>query len=202
MKLEEYIAVFKEMTGSCWEPEPNQLSILNNLFEFNEECGFRLSENYRDIFFEAVNQKLDLNNRSFRYYVDLAFKLGLKLNYHEKNQIKVLLDKGSYSELRSFLESCGFDSGQLDAQYSPLSNDQSLARLQDALSSDSKRNSILSAIFSRFMFHIFDEKCTSLFFFFPMISRAVLTISNIFVRNIQIWHVGLRPLSLLMHLMY
>ena len=77
--ITKIIKNFKSYLPCEWEPLPEQVSTLNQLLHFAKLNGFQVDEEYEDIFIEAVNQKLDLNNSTYKRVLNEAFSEGKNL---------------------------------------------------------------------------------------------------------------------------
>lgn len=162
--ITKIIKNFKSYLPCEWEPLPEQVSTLNQLLHFAKLNGFQVDEEYEDIFIEAVNQKLDLNNSTYKRVLNEAFSEGKKLNYILKVQIKKLLDRADIEGYKDFLILNGIMSNKLVDVFQPISKPQTLKAVSDIFFSDPKYPDVYCSIFSRFCFYLFSESCSYQFF--------------------------------------
>lgn len=155
---------FKKFLPCEWEPQAEQIETLKKLVDFAYSNGFHISEQYEDIFMEAVNQKLGLNNDTYKKIRNEAFFLKIKLNHILKIQIKRLLDRADVSGYCQFLEANKILSDKMRAVFQPVDRSVTMKALLDIHLSDPKYSDVYSSIFSRFCFHLFPESCAYPFF--------------------------------------
>lgn len=161
---EKIINNFKSYLPCSWEPLPEQVSTLNQLLSFSNSNHFQVSDNYENIFIEAVNQKLNLNRSAYKQVLDEAFMEGKKLNYILKGQIKKFLDRADKEGYRSFLALNGIMSDKLMSAFQPVSKSKTIKAVSDIFHSDLKFSDVYHSIFSRYCFYLFPESCTYQFF--------------------------------------
>lgn len=161
---ETIIAEFKKLVNYSWDTETAQLEVLDKLILFSQNNQYSISNSFKIAFLEAVNRKLTLNADSYQNILDAAFRCGFKLNYHLKNELQQLLDLSDFVGYFAMLTNNGIDSQDLRDSFSPVSEEQTLIELQKVLEEDNKANEIVSSIFSRYCFNLFDKECTSKFF--------------------------------------
>lgn len=155
---------FQNFLPCDWTPQEDQISILNELVEFAINNGFEISEAYEDVFVEAINQKLALNNDTYKKLIDAAFYDHVKLNYHQKNTLRKLLDRCDYVGFDNFKAFNRIVSARMDQVFQPIAKVNSLDEFHEAISSDEKYAEICSSVFSRYCFNLFPESCTYSFF--------------------------------------
>lgn len=159
------VAVFKQhLPDIAWKPLATQTDILTELISYSYTNGFLISTDYQSALLEAVNQKLDINNDAYQHMLDVAFSEHIKLNYRLKTTIRKLLDRADKPAYEQFLTSNGIRNEEMCSAFSPVSAKETLTILSNTLKEDEKRTEILTAIFSRFCFNLFDPRCTTRFF--------------------------------------
>lgn len=155
---------FTKLISCEWTAQDAQVAALDKLIHFSQEHHFNISTSFKNAFLEAVNQKLSLNAKAYQNILDVAFRSGFKLNYHLKNQIMQCLDLSDESRYFSMLTINNIDSEEMRCVFTPVKEETTLAKLAYVLSSDTKSIDIISSIFSRYCFNLFDKECTSKFF--------------------------------------
>ncbi|WP_288646282.1 site-specific DNA-methyltransferase [uncultured Pediococcus sp.] len=158
------IREFTKLIPCEWAAQNAQVTTLDKLIHFSQEHHYNISTSFKKAFLEAVNQKLSLNAKTYQNILDAAFQDGFKLNYHLKNQIMQCLDLSDESEYFSILTINSIDSEEMRRIFTPVSEETTLAELTAVLSSDLKYMDIVSSIFSRYCFNLFEKECTSKFF--------------------------------------
>lgn len=148
----------------AWEPLSSQINLLGELISYSYKNGYDISTEYETALLEAINQKLDLNNTSYQHILDVAFSSNIKLNYILKTTIRKLLDKSDKSSYANFLVSNDISCEEMLAAFSPIDKVKTLSALSKTLKEDARRSEIMTALFSRFCFNLFDPHCTTHFF--------------------------------------
>ena len=158
------ISEYKKLIPCDWEPEDSQLTMGQKLIEFANTNNYAISTNYAASYVEAVNQKLDLNTQSYQNILDAAFSSGVKLNYILKNKIKKLLDSTDVQQYNLFLDENGIQSDSIKEAFKPVTVEQTRKALKLVIETDKKSNDVLTSIFSRYLFNLFEPECTGIFF--------------------------------------
>lgn len=162
--LSRIISEYKKLIPCDWEPEDSQLTMGQKLIEFANSNHYAISTNYAASYVEAVNQKLDLNTKSYQDILDAAFSSGVKLNYVLKNKIKKLLDSTDVQQYYLFLNENGIQSNSIKDAFKPVTVEQTQTALKQVVETDKKSNDVLTSIFSRYLFNLFEPACTGIFF--------------------------------------
>lgn len=162
--MEQIIKSFQQYLPCEWNPQEEQIEILNKLVDYANANKYSLSQDYESSFVEAVNQKLELNKDVYKSILDAAFIDGVKLNYLLKSEIKRLLDSCKTEEYFSFLVANGIDSEKMKNAFLPISVDETLKAASHIFKSESKSFDVYCSIFSRFVFNLFPKECTYRFF--------------------------------------
>lgn len=161
---ETIISKFEELVDYSWNAESAQLEVLDKLILFSQNNRYYISNSFKSAFLEAVNQKLALNTNSFQKVLDIAFHCGFKLNYHLKNELLHLLNLSNFVGYLALLANNGMDNQDMREGFSPVSEERTFFELKKVLETDEKAPEIVSSIFSRYCFNLFDKECTSRFF--------------------------------------
>lgn len=162
--LSRIISEYKKLIPCNWEPENSQLALGQELIEFSNTNHYPISTNFVASYVEAVNQKLDLNAEAYQNILDAAFSSGIKLNYVLKNKIKKLLDNTDVHQYDLFLEENGIQSNSIKEAFKPVTIAQTQEALKLVIVTDKKSKDVLTSIFSRYLFNLFDPECTGIFF--------------------------------------
>ena len=155
---------YKSFIRVDWSPDNSQVEILSSLINFAEKNNYRISSDYRKAFIEAVSQKLDLNSKTYQAILDYAFFEHIKFNYLQKNYIKALLDSGDKKSYQEFLHENGINNKKLEDKFEIIQEERIVGELSKVCEIDKKYLDILSSIFSRYCFNLFDKKCSAGFF--------------------------------------
>jgi len=162
--VSQIIYEYKNLIPCHWEPEKTQLSLVRELIEYSKANEYPINNNYCSAFIEAVNQKLNLNAQIYQDILDVAFAEGIKLNYILKTKIRRMLDKTDKSQYCTFLCTYDINTEGMRNAFKPVTETQTKAALHQIVENDKKYFDILTSIFSRYCFNLFDPKCTALFF--------------------------------------
>lgn len=162
--MEQIIDEFLNRIGTKWLPGEIQIEWLQKLMLYSETNGYKISRNYDYAFVEAVNQKLDLNSKVFKGIMDCAFREHVKFNYIQKTQIKAFLDSGDKESYLVLLKEAGIQNDVLISKFMPIKKSETVKELKNIYKTDKKYLDILSSIFSRYCFNLFEKKCTAEFF--------------------------------------
>ena len=162
--LEEIISSFLNMISCEWKPTDLQIQTLTELISFSIQNGYEHSSSYEDAFFEAVNNKLAVNQSAYQHVLDVAFYNRIKLNYIFKSEVRILLDSGKKDRYIAYLTENGIESQELIDAFEPVEREYSLMQFNTAKNNDKKFDEMLNAIFSRYCYNLFDKKCLSIFF--------------------------------------
>lgn len=158
------IREFSKLISCEWTAQEAQISVLDSLIQYSQEHHFNISTSFKKAFLEAVNQKLSLNAKPYQNILDAAFQSSFKLNYHLKHRIMQCLDLSDESGYLSMLTINCIDSEEMRLNFTPVSEATTMAELSKVLLSDAKYMDVISSIFSRYCFNLFDKECTSRFF--------------------------------------
>lgn len=158
------INYFKNKIPIKWEPEKEQVTILENLINFSTNNGYQISDKYHSSFIEAINQKLNINSKSYRLIMDTAFAENIKFNYGQKNLIRTLLDKGNYNEYVLFLKDNHIFNKNLEKAFIIAEEEKTISKFEEICETDEKSKEVLNSIFSRYAFNLFDKHCSIEFF--------------------------------------
>jgi modification methylase bslI len=161
---DDIIKAFKDFLPCDWEPQADQITALEQLFDFASIHGFSLNEDYESVFIEAVNQKLDLNKSIYKKILDKAFFEKIKLNYFLKSEIRKLLDSCDVAGYCDFLSVNNIDSSGMRSVFTPVSKSDTHEAVSSLYKTDAKYLDVYCSIFSRFCFHLFAEECSYRFF--------------------------------------
>ena len=162
--LSRIISEYKKLIPCNWEPENSQLALGQKLIEFSNANHFQISTSFVASYVEAVNQKLDLNTEAYQNILDAAFSSGVKLNYILKNKIKKLLDSTDVHQYDLFLEENGIQNNFIKEAFKPVTIAQTQEALKLVTETDKKSKEVLTSIFSRYLFNLFEPECTGIFF--------------------------------------
>lgn len=162
--MEKIIDEFKNRIGTEWSPDESPIKCIQNIIEYSNSKGFKIGNDYDRAFIEAVNQKLDLNSKVFKEIMDAAFKEHIKFNYLQKLQVKALLDSDNKDEYIRLLSEMGATSEHLKEKFLPVHREETMKQLKILYTTDGKYLEVLSSIFSRYCFNLFDKKCSAEFF--------------------------------------
>ena len=162
--LSRIISEYKKLIPCNWEPENSQLALGQKLIEFSNANRYQISTSFVASYIEAVNQKLDLNTEAYQNILDAAFSSGVKLNYILKNKIKKLLDSTDVHQYELFLEENGVQNNFIKEAFKPVTIAQTQEALKLVTETDKKSKEVLTSIFSRYLFNLFEPECTGIFF--------------------------------------
>lgn len=162
--LQQIFDGFKSLLPCDWAATEEQKTLLCELVDFSVAHGYTISTNYEQAFVEAVNQKLALNAKNYQRILDTAFSEGIKLNYILKTKIRRCLDSANYDAYRTLLMENEMFCEAMISAFSPVTIDTTYSTLADVVNDDKQYLDIITSIFSRFCFNLFDMYCTSHFF--------------------------------------
>lgn len=155
---DEIINNFKQLLGFEWHPDDKQIDALNQLITYAKSKKQTNLQNYKKIFIEAVNNKLELNASAYQEILDYAYKIHIKLNYNQKQTIKELLDSGDKKVFKKFIIDNGIRDINFLSNINPIREDKTFIELKKMISSDKKFQDVIASIFSRYCFRLFDWK--------------------------------------------
>lgn len=158
------IRAYQNFIPCTWEPQEEQLVLAQELIQYATANQFPIRTDYDAAFIEAVNQKLDLNAQAYQNILDAAFASGVKLNNVLKTKIRRILDGTDAAQFDAFLRTYNINTEQMQHAFSPVSETQTKNALAQVVREDKKYWDVLTSIFSRYFFNLFDQKCTALFF--------------------------------------
>lgn len=158
------VTAFKELIACDWNPTSEQVTITSELISFSQQNNYVISTDFKASFIEAVNQKLDLNAQAYQHILDTAFASGIKLNYILKTTIRKLLDRGDFTAYKKFLTTTKISNNNMFAAFKPISSKKSLSAVSEEVIGDKNSADIITALFSRYCFNLFDPRCTATFF--------------------------------------
>lgn len=158
------IKEFLKRVDTEWSPEEAQIEWLQKLISYSELNGYKISKEYDYAFIEAVNQKLDLNSKVFKIIMDCAFREHVKFNYIQKTQVKAYLDSDDKESYLSLLTDMDIHNETLISKFLPVHKAETMKELKNIIETDKKYLDVLSSIFSRYCFNLFERKCTAEFF--------------------------------------
>lgn len=111
-----------------------------------------------------VNRKFDFNGERVQSFLDRAATRRVFLNYHDKVELRQCLDLYDFDRMRRWLADRRFNN-ELEALFEPISNDETLALLDEQLKNPTvarsdaracrpgeRRESILRSLFGSFIF--------------------------------------------------
>lgn len=162
--MQKIITEFLNRINTNWTPDDIQIECLQKLIDYSKINGYKISQKYDAAFIEAVNQKLDLNSKIFKRILDCAFKKHVKFNYIQKTQIKSFLDSNDIQSYFKLLTDLEIHDADLFNTFLPVHPTETLEKLKILYETDKKYLTILSSIFSRYCFNLFEKKCTAEFF--------------------------------------
>lgn len=162
--LNKIIAAFKNFLPCYWEPNDEQIVVLEKLINYANKNNFGISDNYEENFIEAVNNKLDLNKDNYKEILNCAFRNGIKLNYMLKTSIRRYLDCSNMNKYLELLKENNIFSESMVSIFKPVKNTVPLQAIKDIYISDLKYLEIFASIFSRFCFNLFPKNCAFSFF--------------------------------------
>ncbi len=151
---------FTELLGFKWKPEDSQIEALNKLINYSKSQGYSIKNEYRVTFIEAVNNKLDLNAAAYQEVLDYAFKIHVKFNYKQKLIIREILDSGDTSAFKRFLNENDIADNSFLQHFNPVNTDTTFKKLKNLIQTDQKYCDVISSIFSRYCFNLFDWKAS------------------------------------------
>lgn len=162
--MQKIINEFLERIGVEWSPNDAQTACLHGLIEYARSNGYVVSENYEYAFVEAVNQKLDLNAKAFKGIMDTAFREHIKFNYIQKTEVRSFLDSDDKASFIKLLEEMNSYNETLISKFNPVDKADTFKSLKDLYETEKKYLDVLSSIFSRYCFNLFEKKCTAEYF--------------------------------------
>lgn len=162
--MKKIIKEFLNRIDIEWSPEEAQIECLQKLISYSEINGYEISKEYDYAFIEAVNQKLDLNSKVFKGIMDCAFRKHVNFNYIQKTQIKAFLDSDDKESYLRLLTDMDIHNEALISKFLPVHKAETLKELKNIYKTDKKYLDVLSSIFSRYCFNLFEKKCTAEFF--------------------------------------
>ncbi len=156
---------FRRLLPPCiWEKDDKQTKALELLCAYAEEHGFSPSACFDDIYIEAVNNKLGLNEKCYKHILDVAFEENITLNHLLKARIKAFLDSEDKGGYISFLTANGIKTEGMEKAFMPVSREETYLAAESLIKTDERYTDVLLGVFSRFCFNLFPKKCTYSFF--------------------------------------
>ena len=144
---------FNDIVGIQWVPDIKYQTAYENLISSNSNIvlskEFRISRVYK-----AVLSKFELHKPIVKSLLSELAKRKVLLNYHQKSELKDLLDERQVDPLKVFLS--GLSVNNIDSLLKSinfLSNKEVIQCLSDIISDTGKGEEILESIFSYYLFH-------------------------------------------------
>lgn len=156
--INNIIQNFIQFINAEWKPDDPQIKSLNKLVLYAKSKKQTIVKDYKVSFIESVNNKLDLNSTAYQNVLDYAFQIGVKFNYIQKRLIKEMLDACDKERFSQFLVDNGIEDTFFCSHFNPVNEEITFEELQNVISNDKKFNDIISSIFSRYCFNLFDWK--------------------------------------------
>lgn len=162
--MNSFLNIFKEIMGNDWIPKSEILNECKDLIKFAQEHGFVIHENYYELIFESVNQKLNVGREKYQHILDVAFREHISLNYKIKRKIESFVNCSDKKGYINFLQNLGIKNSNLISAFKIITEDESKKCIKIAMKDEKKKDDILTAIFVRAFYHMFDQKCCDLYF--------------------------------------
>ncbi|MBS9525907.1 site-specific DNA-methyltransferase [Litoribacter alkaliphilus] len=123
-------------------------------------------ERYNSLIYR-INEKLDLNNKKIKNFIDSSAKLKIYFNYHEKKFIRQAYDKNDRVLFEEIINERFKNSKQKEVilnLFSPINEKETIIQVKKALSTDNKSSEIALSIFSSYIFDSFSSKLLHSYF--------------------------------------
>ncbi|MDJ0598654.1 MAG: hypothetical protein QNJ37_07440 [Crocosphaera sp.] len=163
MQVEEIanklISNFQKKTLTQWQPSNDLIANLHNYIAlFSEEAFKPMAVINKELLF-IINDRLDLNKKVYRFFIDKAAYKGFIFNYHQKLQIKNTLNYPETNLVDWYFRHIGEDYELIDIlQEIENRKNKKFIDLDKYLNQDPKFNLIIASIFCSYIYYIFYEK--------------------------------------------
>lgn len=91
--VNKLIANFQEWTLTTWKPSEDMLQALEEHLTFFSPKDIRDVNAIKQSLIFVINEKLELNRKVYRYFIDQAAKRGEIFNYHQKLEIEAAINR-------------------------------------------------------------------------------------------------------------
>lgn len=161
-QLKRLVSDFKSLIEYDWEPDiATQKELQDFLCLLNGTNLLPLQEREMKIL-QIVNEKLEINQEVFKHIIDVAAKMGIYFNYHQRVQLQNLLNSNDAKDFSEWLSiDCGCTQSEIATLTSlfPRSNRKDiLSVLHKDIESDDRAKEILSSIFASYIFYSFSSR--------------------------------------------
>lgn len=145
-----------------WIPSDIILDSIRCLIkDLPDNCLIQDESECRTFLISLINRKFDYNKPSFRKIIDTAAGFGMIFNYHEKERIKMYLDKSDFHSFSEFLKTKTGNNeviSDLLNIFKPLDCEKTITLLHKELQNKDLRNKILEALFGGYVFSCFPRR--------------------------------------------
>lgn len=141
-----------------WSPPSIYLKTTQDIIN---RIGFELRVDVslaRRKLFENVNKKFEFNKKPISVFFDFSASLKTYYNYHEKEKIRYCFNANDALSLVDLLKTKGVNEYNIDIlqeYFRPISIVETLRMLHSEIRESGKREDILIALFSAFIFNLF-----------------------------------------------
>ncbi len=171
---------FKNIINHDWIP-PQSLKIeINNLLNYALNNNYKLNTNIDELFYEAINNKLELWKPYYKNILDCAFKLDIKLNYNVKLNIQNCITMMNRNKFREVLSSNKIYNDKLYNSFITIPVNEIKNSISNLINNDERYNDVLTSIFSRAVYNIFPKKCVNIYF------SGLKNVNNDYLKNLDI----------------
>ncbi|CAD5977011.1 MULTISPECIES: DNA-methyltransferase [Planktothrix] len=91
--VNKLIANFQEWTLTSWKPSEDMLQALEEYLVFFSPKDIRDVNYIKQSLIFVINERLELNRKVYRYFIDQAAKKGEIFNYHQKLEIEEAINR-------------------------------------------------------------------------------------------------------------
>jgi len=91
--VNKLIANFQEWTLTTWKPSEDMLQALEEYLTFFSPKDIRDVNPIKQSLIFVINERLELNRKVYRYFIDQAAKRGEIFNYHQKLEIEAAINR-------------------------------------------------------------------------------------------------------------
>jgi DNA modification methylase len=161
MLINKLIANFQEWTLTSWEPSKDMLDTLKEYLALFSPKDIRDVSHIKKSLIFVINERLELNRKVYRYFIDQAAKKGEIFNYHQKLEIEEAINRPEINFIEWVSDSFRFNNEfeyllKLSEEIERNKN-KYLIDLDKQLKDDKKSIDVINSIFSSYIYYCISE---------------------------------------------
>lgn len=162
--MNNFLSYFQNIIKNKWIPNRKVLELGEQLVNYSQKNNYPISNSFEEVTYEAINQKLKTGHEFFQKILDVAFQQNISLNYNLKKEIRNFINKGDKEGYIHFLHEQEIFNVDLENAFQCLSYAETKDMFLDFINDNKKIEQILTSVFVRAFYNLFEPKCRDLFF--------------------------------------